>query len=526
MRKANNKKWISDLAAWLRTELITGKHYRFGRTIAVSFNENSIQMATARNIWHRAKLLNVTKIYIPRSYGTEEKRRNFIVLEVNKYIEQYGTRLTRYVLGVGSSGSAFRAISLPPMPGREQARAIRWEADKRIPFGLDNAYFGYHLTRTESTATGDSILVSLIAVSKNEVDTMMHSLKPAKFKISAVYHELEAIGHLLPYIKNYDAGKTYALINIKKERSEISYYRGKRLEFMSISSVGSSTVSDSPGDTKYEIFAKSLVNEIQTSLDYYVGQFSNTSTDMVFVYGDLSYSDDLIKNLSDHFEIEFKRFPLDYLAESKVCREEFHDQIPVSLSAVALAMIDYDLIDFLPPRAKEQHASARYTRLAVPAFVFFAALLLAAGALMKYRDDIKSAWLASSMAQIVKFENSQPVIMYNQIKRQMVTDKEILNTLDQEPTYLHLNLKELSRITPRQIKLNLYDLEEAERDKSLMLSGWATSSDPPPEVVLAEFVVRLESSPFFENVALDKHSKSNKGGLFTIDFQISLDAIL
>jgi hypothetical protein len=54
----------------------------------------------------------------------------------------------------------------------------------------------------------------------------------------------------------------------------------------------------------------------------------------------------------------------------------------------------------------------------------------------------------------------------------------------------------------------------------------ASSTDPPPEVILAEFIVRLESSPFFDNVTLDKHSKSSKGSLFTIDFQISMDAIL
>jgi Tfp pilus assembly PilM family ATPase len=519
-------RWLSLFTTWVTKRLKLRKPYRFGRTIAISFYEHSLQLVTAANIWHKTKLLDVTKIYIPRSCDTEEKRRSFIFMEINKYIKRYGTRLTRYVLGVGSTDSAFRIISLPQMPKKEQANAIRWETDKRIPFAVENAYYGYHLSKGKGTTTADSVSVSLIAISKSEVDIRYNLLSPMKIKYDAVFYEIEALGHLLPYVDNYDDDKTYALINIRREQSEISYYHGKRLEFMNISPVGSKVLSDSKDDSKYEAFTKSLVAEIQTSLDYYIGQFANTSTDIVFVYGDLSYTDELINNLSNHLGIEFKRFPLDRLAESVICKEELLEQIPVSLSTVALAMIDHGLIDFLPPDAKEEKAESKYIGYAVPGFIVFIALLIAGWGMLEYKDAIKSAWLASSTAQIAKFENSQPVIMYSQIKRQMTTDKEILKTLNQDPTYLHLNLKELSRVTPNQIKLNMYDLEKAGRNKNLFISGWAASTDPPPEVVLAEFIVRLESSPFFENVTLEKHLKSTHIGNFKIDFQVSMDALL
>jgi len=519
-------RWLLRLIVWVNKRLKIGKPYRFGRTIAISFNEHSLQLVTAANIWHKIKLLDITKIYIPQSCDTEEKRRNFIYPEINKYIKQYGTYLTRYVLGVGSSNSAFRIISLPQMPKKELASAIRWETDKRIPFAVEDAYYGYHLSESKGTIAGDSVLVSIIAVAKSEVGKRYNLLNPMKIKYDAIYYEMEAIGHLLPYIDDFDKDKTYALINIERERSEISYYRGKRLEFMNISSVGSKILSDNKEDSKYDIFTKSLVNEIQTSLDYYIGQFANTSTDIVFVYGDFSYTEELINGLSDHFGIEFRRFPFGHLAESGICKEELLEQIPVSLSAVALAMIDYGLIDFLPPDAKEGKAITKYIRYAIPGFIIFMAFLVGSWAMLKYKNDIKSTWLESSAEQIAKFESSQPVIMYNQIKRQMTIDKEILQTLSQDPTFLHLNLKELSRVTPRQIKLNTYNLEETGRDKNLFLSGWAASTDPPPEVVLAEFIVRLESSPFFENVTLKRHSKSTHAGNFRIDFQVSMDALL
>lgn len=495
------------------------KSYRFGRTIAIFFDDNSVQFATAKTFYHHTRLLNVTKVYIPKSYDSEEKRRNFLVTQVNRYINEFRRPLTRFILGVGGSESAFRLITLPKMSRKEMAEAIYWEGNKRIPFGLDDAYHGYRINGNADAVEKDSVSASFLAVSKKEVDRHLELLDPLEINIDGIHHELEAIGHLLRHIDNFDANKTYALINIKKKSSEISFYRGMRLDFMHVSSVGSENLFGSPdSQTRDEFFAESL--------DYYAGQFSASPADTVFIYGDLSYSDDLIDNLSDRFGIEFTRFPIDRLIKSQPHIEEFAGQIPASLSTVALAMANQDMINFLPPEIKENRAAIRYIKFAVPSFLLFIAVLLGFWASLKYQIDIESGKLAATYEQIEEFRNSPMYIMYNQIKNQIAADRAILKKLNQEPTFLHLNLKELSRITPDKVKLSLYELDNARSQNGLVIHGQAKSFDPPPEIILAEFVARLESSPFFDNVSLKNHTKINSGGEFVIEFQIGMDAII
>ena len=58
------------------------------------------------------------------------------------------------------------------------------------------------------------------------------------------------------------------------------------------------------------------------------------------------------------------------------------------------------------------------------------------------------------------------------------------------------------------------------------MTGHAISSDPPPEIILAEFIARLQDSPFFNNVKLDRHNKMTHDDGFVIDFQIGMDAVI
>ena len=45
-------------------------------------------------------------------------------------------------------------------------------------------------------------------------------------------------------------------------------------------------------------------------------------------------------------------------------------------------------------------------------------------------------------------------------------------------------------------------------------------------VVLAEYIAKLDSSPFFKDVALRKHSKHDRDGQFVIDFRLEMEAVI
>jgi Tfp pilus assembly PilM family ATPase len=525
-KKRKNWKWSAAMVLKSLGKLRWKRRYGFGRTIAIYIDEFSIQFAVVKRFWHITRLLNVTKVYIPSNYDAREKRENFITAEINDYVSQYRRRMTRFVLGVGGPESAIRTLSLPEMSGRELAQAVFWEGNKKIPFGLEEAFWGYHVIVNDGSDSGNLRRVSLLAISKKEVNRPLDQIK-TDIRFDAVYHKLEAIGFLLPHIEGFSEEKTYTLVNIKRNHSEISFYRGARLDFKHVASIGTGTVTGAGRDRKkYDAFTEALVAEIQNSLDYYSGQFSHTAIDTVFVYGDLSYSEDLINLLTDRFDIEFCRFPLDRWLATQPQAREFAEQIPVSLGAVALAIANEEMVNFLPPNLKEKNDARHFYHRAVPALAGFTAILLFILASFQLQVDTNKTVLSAAQNQMRQFETSPSFVIYNQIKQRMAADENLVKQLAHTPSLLNLNLKELSLLTPGGVWLESYLLEGDAPHYSLILTGRAISSAPPPEIILAEFITRLEGSPFFDKIILKKQNKKSLGAEFSLEFCLEMEAVI
>jgi len=506
---------------------LPGRRLSFLRTISLVIDPDSIQMATVQKLAFYSRLLDVTKIYIPASIKDEEVGRNFIINKINDYVKKYRRPFTRYILGAGGQETIFRMLNLPAMPKKELHKAILWEGNKRIPFDLRQACFGYHTSPKISNEGVKNVSVSLIAVSRKAIDWMMELVAPLNIRIDAIYLNQEAIGHLLPNISGYSNKKIYALVDIGRNSTEISYYNGTHLEFSHTSSIGTESLSVGNNREKtYEQFTEKLQSEIQNSLDFYAGQFSRTFSDNIFIYGDFSYSDDLIAKLSDNLGLEFRRFPVNDWKKSLKINKELLDSIPPVLSSVALALSHYGLIDFLPNEIKEKRRTTRFYKFATPALIVFIAVIIGYWSSLKYENDIEQFELTKARNQIEQFKNSESFLLYNRIKQQTAYDQAFLDKLKSKPTFLHLNLKELSRITPHQIKFNMYDLKATPQKPELHLNGKAISNDPPPEIILAEFIARLEHSPFFEKVEIKKYSKQFKDNQFILDFQIEMQAVI
>jgi len=500
------------------------RHLRMGRTVSILLDDSSVQLAAVKHGLTSSKIIACDKIYFP-AMNDGESRKNFIISEIQNFIKENRGTHSRYLLGVAGSETTFRKITLPSLPKGELKKAVFWEASKRIPFGLDNSCYGYYLDPSYTQKEDKSLSVSLIAVPRSNIEQKLELLRPLGFKIEQAWHEQEAIGLMLNNIEGFDPDKTHALINIRKTGSLISYYRGTHLEFMHSSTIGTESLTEnSQAPMSHEEFTERLAAEIQNSLDFYAGQFSSSYTNDLYVYGDLSYSEELIDKLAGSIGLKFKKFPT-HNWENKG-NPALSQQISISLGAVALGLADYDLIDFLPKEIREKRTASRFYRKAIPAMILFLMVLTAFWSSLKMQNDSKSDRLHSSLEQIERFKNSESYLAYNRIKRQLAADRAFLEKLQKDPTHLYLNLQELSRIVPSKIRLEQYDLLPGGNGTSLLIGGKATSFDPPPEIILAEFVAELETSPFYTNVHLSRHSKRNNRGEFEIDFQIEMDAVI
>jgi Tfp pilus assembly PilM family ATPase len=503
-----------------------GRTFYFGRTIALNIIDEYLEMATAAKFGFLSRLLDITRLKLPQ-FKTEKDRLGYISLEIDKYCSRFGGPFTRYIMGVGNAETAFRIITLPDIPPRDLPQAVYWEAQKRIPFGIDNARFGFHKNETIKIGDEKTTSVSLLAVSRTVIESKLKMLGPLADRINLMYNESEAVGHILPHIENFSHDKSYALINVKKETTEINFYRGARIEFMLVSSIGYKDVSiDNIADEKYRPFIESLINEIQNSLDYYVGQYSVTTAEKVYVYGELAFAADLLITLTRRFGIEFQCFPLGRFLSRQSRARAFAEKIPTALGIAALAMTDRHLIDFLPERQKERQHNNRYRRLIAPAAIILTMILSGLWLIMNQRNHILTDRLIQINNQIDKVQLSQSYVLYNKIKHQLAGEQALVNKLTHEPTHLHLGLKELSRITPDKIVLQQYELQNVSGKYILTLQGRVISLDPPPEIILADFAARLEASPFYENILVSRHIKKLENGTFRIEFRINSEVII
>jgi Tfp pilus assembly PilM family ATPase len=527
-KEQKKSKFVESTKAFLHSlkKLSLKKHLGFGRIIGIFVDEYAIHLAVATRFFNSHRLLNVTKIYIPSAYDSPEKRQNFISSEIENYTREFHRPLAKIIIGVGGTESAIRVLTLPKMSKQELTSAIYWEGNKQIPFGLEESFYGHHIIHSDMDGRNGNISACLIAVSKKEIHNCLDRVRISS-RIDGIYFDLESIGYMLRYVDDFSPTKTYVLINIKKHHTEISFYKGTRLEFKHISSLGSSAMKGGFGDEdSLNTFTETLAQEIQNTLDFYVGQFSRASTDIAYVYGDLSYSEDLVDRLSARFGIEFKRFPISYWKKTQPKDDDVLDQIPVLLNAVSLALIDEKPIDFIPPYLKEARAIRKFYQWAAPAFAIFIIALLANWMTLKNDVDMDKTLLISATNEIEEFVHSPAYIMYSKVKQRLAADQALLQKLEHEPTYLHLNLKELSHLTPNGIYLDNYELEGSGEEYVLTLGGKVYSAGTPPEVTLAEYVARLEGSPFFEKVRLKKYAKKFEGDGYVLDFLLQTDAII
>jgi hypothetical protein len=220
--------------------------------------------------------------------------------------------------------------------------------------------------------------------------------------------------------------------------------------------------------------------------------------------------------------LQFERFPIAFDNKARINTGKYGDDLSLSLGTAAAALSDYRMIDFLPAEKKEIRDNARYYRFAVPALITMVLIQLGFLGSIYFENRSEKNRLTDLTGQIERFRSSPSYILYHKVKRQITTDRSVLSLLENEPTFLNLNLKEISRITPEGVKLDQFELTRKENGYGLYIMGKAISSDPPPEIILAEYIARLERSPFYDNIVLKRHIKRPHYSRFVVDFELEM----
>ena len=501
-----------------------GKRLKNGRTISFAFNDNSVEMAVISRFGKKVKIKDLRKVYIPDEIVISEDKTRFIVNTVRGYLDEFDRRGSRVTVSATGPETAFRIITLPKMKRKEIRTAIGFEIKKLIPFPLEDCLIDYRIVANINRDGREFYRLAIHAATKRFIREITGIFETLGRDINFFYNAHDVIGLLLEELPFFKKDANYALLNIGKNHSQISYFSGSNLVFYHVISLGSSLLSNRYDDAKFENFTELLAGEIQNSLDFYTGQFSSHFTNRIFVYGDMAYAEEIISLLSDHFGFEFSRFPCEGLSFYRDEYEEYLYSMPACLQALAGGICSQKLANLLPVERQQVLRQKFIDKVSIIGLLLLSSIFTYTWWLentqLGYAEDYRN----ELQQKIDAYKNSDEYVQYNILKRQIVRDQTYLAKIKEVPSYLGLNLKELSLLTPKSIRLYLYDYHADEEEQNLIMYGTVSSANIPPEVILAEYVETLNHSRLFSDVTVMKHYKSRVKQVFELDFQLRMRA--
>lgn len=209
------------------------------------------------------KLIEISLIgndYIITGYGYAErpKEEEDFVEALNGLLQTSGVKSRRVVTSLSGREVIVRYISMPPTDEENLASAVRFEADKYIPFDLEEVVLDSQRLDESALGFGNSaeMKVLLVAAKKSQIEQRVDILKKA---------------HLEPVIIDVDSfalGNAFELRSILSPRAEVE---GKVVSLIDIGSV-KTNITIMIGNTSFftrEIYlaGNEFTEEIQKKLE-------------------------------------------------------------------------------------------------------------------------------------------------------------------------------------------------------------------------------------------------------------------
>jgi type IV pilus assembly protein PilM len=245
---------------------------------------------------------------------------------LRELLEELRPPNTKVAVSITGPHVAVRFIQLPKMTSEEVRDAVRYEAEKYIPFKLDEVILDSQILREE----GSKSRVLLVAAKRQSIVSLIQVLKEAG--LDPVLIDVDVFCLVNAFLENYEAPKeTLALLHIGAATTTISIIQsgiliftreiplaGDQLtqeiaEHFGASPRAAERLKLSPGDRAEEIreaqqpFFDRFINEIRLTFDFFENQFES-SIGQVCLSGGASLSDDLYKALEEGLRIKMDRW--------------------------------------------------------------------------------------------------------------------------------------------------------------------------------------------------------------------------
>ncbi|KPK38869.1 MAG: hypothetical protein AMJ78_09370 [Omnitrophica WOR_2 bacterium SM23_29] len=218
-----------------------------------------------------------------------EHSKETIVRAMRRVVETLNVKEKKVVISVAGQSVVVRQVLFPKMSEDELKSAIRYEAEKHIPFNINEVYLDAQIIGEK---TEDNKMKVLLAASKKElIDERLAYLNEVGLEVEAI--DCDSIATTNAFIFN-NAGlgkeKTLALINIGASMTNVCILKDEILNFVRDIPIGAENLEN-------------LDTQIRLSFDYYENQFGK-GIDGIYLSGGGSKQVGLPEHLSQAFGIE------------------------------------------------------------------------------------------------------------------------------------------------------------------------------------------------------------------------------
>ncbi len=164
-----------------------------------------------------------------KASGTEQDSIASVLRELWQEQKIKGRRVR---LAVSDSSIYSRDISIPRVTDEELVKAIKWQAEKYIPFSIDDAIVDFQTLRSDSKKGSDQMEIIVVAAKKETVNKYLTVLKEAKLIPTNL--DVCPFAVVKSFLKNYPVNKEemVAVIDIGAKVTSVIIAKRGSLQFV------------------------------------------------------------------------------------------------------------------------------------------------------------------------------------------------------------------------------------------------------------------------------------------------------
>jgi type IV pilus assembly protein PilM len=521
----------------------------------INIGHSHIEVAQIKKTLSGYQLLKHAVIEIPQEQAPEyavgieqlrdaEFRKSQIVSALRKVLEDNYIEPIQVIGAIPDSEIILRYFSMPFLPQKEWTNAVRFEAQKYIPFRMEEVVSDFFVIDTKDNKKKE-LQVVFVATKKENLSRYASLFKEAGISVSAI--EIPALSsiRLFNYLNLLSKKAVTAILNIDKTSAVLSIchntvpYLLRDFSFTQQARTEGFSEAQFPATATENLEYENLLREVQLSFDYHYKHFPALRIDKLIIAGRES-----LERWKEYLEKDLK-IPVVISEPNRLFKK------PLGLDAAMSTALGLALRGFKPQEKKIDFSIGKETsevkasvkaeppllaRITALELILGLSIMFAVHAIMSRQAKLINNNLTEVKkvrARLGKDFSGADKQTLLKMQKEIGQKRTVLAEIIDERFFLTTNLSELPRLLPAGVWLENIQIETKADENSgtktikLIMSGKAFSQNQrKSELELVnEFISNIKNNPIFASefnkIELGFMEKSQERGFTITRFKIN-----